>query len=238
MTKPITSFVVLILSTGFIFLYVVPAYNLNQARRNDIESLTKTLSAFSEIRTLIDKTKKNLSNIAPSEMSRFEVFLPEAIDEIRFANNIQSIGTRNRISLSDIKVEGSANGTQKATATSGTSATQGLVGTLSISDKSTAAKMNNTESITARNSTGGGVLSKKYETTKAKFAFTATYETFQLFLNDLEKSLGLMDITALSFIPLPEDKSTLRSGRELANSKVPLPPIYQFTVEMEAYSLK
>ncbi|OHA79369.1 MAG: hypothetical protein A2747_02940 [Candidatus Yonathbacteria bacterium RIFCSPHIGHO2_01_FULL_44_41] len=240
MTKPITSFVVLILSTGFIFFYVVPAYNINRERRDSVGSLTKTLSAFSEISMLVDKTKKNLSSIGPAEMSRLEVFLPEKIDEIRFANNIQSIGTKNRISLSNIKVEGPANGTQKTTTVSGTNAAQGLVGTLSISDKSTAAKINNTEFAVTKSSAGAAVLAKKYATTKAKFTFTATFETFQLFLNDLEKSLGLMDITSLSFVPLPEDKSVPRTGRTSADSKPkgPVSPIYQFTLEMETYLLK
>lgn len=230
MTKPITSFVVLALTAGFIFFYVVPEYKLNNARRSDVESLTKTLSAFSEIRMLVDKTKKNLSSIDSAEMSRFGVFLPEKVDELRFANNIQSIGTRNKISVTDIKVEGPTKGLQKVGPAGGSSNGQGLVNALSISDKATEAKISGTTGATTKSSSSVA-LSKKIAATTAKFSFAATYESFQLFLNDLEKSLGLMDITSLYFIPLPESATA-------KNSKTSAPLIYQFTVEMETYSLK
>lgn len=226
MTKPIISFVVLILSIGFTFFYVVPAYNLNVERRGDIESLSKILSTSSEIRTLIDETKTNLGLIDPTGLASFEVFLPEKIDQIRFANNIQHIGRKNRIILSDIKVEGATNGTMSS-GSSGLSATQGLVNTLSIGSK-----MELAQGTTAPDAQGGNIpLGKKFVTTKASFTFTATYEMFQLFLYDLEKSLGVIDLTEISFVQVPE-----ASGA--SKSKTSSTPMYQFTMAIETYSLK
>lgn len=223
MTKPFISFAVLILSIGFIFFYVVPAYNLNQERRGDILSLTKILSTSSEIKTLIDKTKQNLSGIDPAGLARFEAFLPEKIDAIRFANNIQYIGRKNRIVLSDIKVEEPANDTQKSSTTGGTTATQGVVNTLSVDQA---------QGVTTAQ-TGVGVVTTpgKYATTKATLSFSATYETFQLFLGDLEKSLGLINLTSLSFSLLPGDTTA-------KNPKTSVAPTYQYVMEIETYSLK
>ncbi|MBI5077832.1 MAG: hypothetical protein HZB11_00480 [Candidatus Yonathbacteria bacterium] len=224
MTKPIISFIVLIISSGFAFFYVVPAYNLSQERRDDIVALSKVLSTSGEIKALIDKTKKNMDGIEPSSLSRFEVFLPEKIDAVRFANNIQYIGRKNRIILSDIKVEGPANGTLKNTAPSGVSVTQGIVNTVSLG-----AKINQAQGAYTMNPTIEGkasVSGKKFVSTSANFTFVASYEASQLFLNDLEKSLGLINLTDISFVMLPPD------------SKSKAPPTYQYTVAIETYSLK
>ncbi|MEK7148357.1 MAG: hypothetical protein AAB770_00385 [Patescibacteria group bacterium] len=223
MTKPIVSFITIILSLGFAFFYVVPAYDLNKERRGDIVSLSKILNTSGEIKMLIDKTKKNLSSIDPSESARFEVFLPEKIDTVRFANNIQYIGRKNRIILSDIKVDEPANASPKSTAPGAISATQGLVNTVSLG-----AKINQAQGQTERNLDSTTSSDKKYINTKASFSFTTSYETAQLFLNDLEKSLGLIDITSVSFIMLPSDSKL----------KVVSSPIYKYTVTVETYSLK
>lgn len=227
MTKPIISFIVLLLSIGFSFFYVVPAYNLSQTRRGDIETLAKTLSTSSEIKTLIEKTKRSLGSIDPSALARFEVFLPATIDPVRFANNIQAIGIKNRIILSDIKVEAPGSGVRSKSAT-GTSPAQGVANTLSLG-----AQINKAEAPipTAPNVSPGAPSDKKYETTKASFSFGTTYETFQLFLNDLQTSLGVINITSLSFTQLPEPANATKS-------KTPPPPMYQFMMTIETYSLK
>ena len=226
MTKPIISFVVLVLSIGFTFFYVVPAYNLNVERRGDIESLSKILSTSSEIRTLIDETKTNLGLIDPTGLASFEVFLPEKIDQIRFANNIQYIGRKNGIILSDIKVEGATNGTM-GSGSNGLSATQGLVNALSIGSKIDQAQGATAQNIQGVNDTVG----KRFVTTKASFSFTATYETFQLLLYDLEKSLGVIDLTDLSFVQAQEVTGP-------AKSKTSSAPMYKYTMAIETYSLK
>lgn len=230
MTKPIISFAALIISIVFTFFYVMPAYNLNQERRADVESLKKILSTSSEIKTLINKTKKNLSSIDSSGMTRFGVFLPEKIDPIRLANNIQSIGIKNAIILSGIKVEESASGAQGSKQSGGVNATQGLMNTMSLGAKVDQAQGEATSPGSSARATGGP-SEKKYATTKVTFEFTTTYETFQLFLNDLQSSLGLIELTSLSFAPSAETTGT-------KSTQVSSVPNYRFTMSMETYSLK
>lgn len=227
MTKPIISFVILVLSIGFAFLYVIPAYNLNVERRGDIESLTKILSTSSEIKTLIDQTKTNLGSIERSGLDRFEVFLPERIDPIRFANNIQYIGRKNRIILSDIKVEGSVNGVVASTTPAGVTATQGFIKATSLG-----AQIGKAEGAYDSQSSQTGVqANEKFATTKANFSFTSTFETFQSFLDDLEKSLGVIDVTSLSFSQVTAETSA-------SSPRTPPPPTYQYAMTIETYSLK
>ena len=227
MTKPLISFAVLLLSIGFAFFYVVPAYNLNKERRGDIESLTKILSTSGEIKTLIEKTKKNLSGIDPSGLSRFESFLPSKIDPIRFANNIQYLGRKNRLVLSDIKIEEPASVSKGGVVAGQVGPVQSVLNTLSIGSKIDQAQgsMDNVPALP-----GAETGSSKYATTKATFSFSATYETFLLFLADIEKSLGLINLKSLSFSVLP-DTSTSKSTKTTT-------PIYQYVMEIETYSLK
>lgn len=185
MTNPIISLIVLLLSLGFTFFYVVPEYHSNQERRASVDVLAKALLSTDEIEALINKTKNNLVSIGSTELPRFEVFLPETIDPIRFANNIQTVAGKNGIALKDIRVTSADNADQQDTA------------------NNTSANAKSTEN--------------KYATTKASFTFTASYGAFQLFLNDLERSLGLIKVSYLEFTATPTE---------------------QYSMEIETYSLK
>lgn len=227
MLKPIISLIVVVISIGFIFFNVIPAYELNVARRGDIESLTKILDTSSEIKTLIGKTKDNLNSIEPNILSRFEVFLPAKVDPIRFANNIQAIARDNRIILTNIKVDSAEDLAKLSTTGSGANAAvQGLVNAVSLG-----AQISKAESPILSGVAGGSNAPKgKYVTTKATLTFTTTYESFQLFLNDLERSLGLINVTSLSF-------GETTDGSADKKSKVPTDPVYGFTMTIETYSL-
>lgn len=228
MAKPIISFVSLILSIGFTFLYVIPMYNHTQERRGDIESLSKILSTSSEIKTLITETKENLKGIDTSVLERFNVFLPERIDPVRFANTLQSIGRNNRIILEGIKVTTPPAGTiGKTGVTGGTGAVQGLVNIISLGAQIDKAQGAENQAAVAGSASPFG----KYVATHATFSFVADFETFQLFLNDLERSLGLINLTSLTFSQVSGEASSI-SAREAST------PTYQYTMEIETYSLQ
>lgn len=222
MNKPFISFAVIILSLGFIFWYVVPAYTLHQERQKDVAALSEILKNSGEIPKLIQSTKQNLSTIERSGLDRFEVFLPERIDPIRFANNIESMARKHRIILSDINI---VEGSTAMTSTQPATAAQGLVRTLSLG-----AKMNEAQGVNKEVPSGSPAATSKYGITKATASFLASYETFQLFLNDLEKSLGVIDITSLTFSPASETKTASKSKGATTQ--------YQFALTIQTYSLK
>lgn len=207
MTKPFFSFIIIVISFGFAFFYVRPEYSLVGERRADLDTLMVTSKSSNMIKTLINETEKNLNSVNSVDLARFDIFLPEVIDPIRFANNLQHIGITNGLVLENIKVEEPARNTQ---------------------DSAGLSAGNQPSPITQPQ---GAVLEKKYATTKTNFTFTATYEKFHIFLNDIEKSLGLINITTLSFQPVvetPDPKKIKSVGLQ----------IYQFTVAVETYSLK
>lgn len=232
MNKPLFSFITILLSIGFAFFYVKPEYTLVEGRSANLTTLADIAKGSGRIKKLINDTEKNLNGVDSADLARFDMFLPEVIDPIRFANNIQRIGFTNGVVLENIKVEEPAVGTSKNIGlnSSGQSqqggAIQGVVNTFSMGSKG-----DQTQRTTLDGMISGAVLEKKYATTKTSFGFTSTYEAFGKFLFDIEKSLGLINVTALSFHPSIEttDVKKIKRGS---------PPMYQFTVTIETYSLK
>lgn len=222
MNKPIISFSVIILSLGFAFIYVLPAYRLNEERREDVTSLSNILSTSGEIRMLIESTRMNLGTIEQSALDKFEVFLPERVDTIRFANNVQSVARKNGVILSDIKMAGKID---TATNLQTKTATEGLVRTISLG-----AKINEAQGVSREMAGLEAERRTKYKSTKATLTFSTTHETFQLFLNDLEKSLGVIDVVSLSFVPQALPASTGKAKTA--------PALYDYAMEIETYSLR
>ena len=209
MSNPIFSISIIILSLGFSFFYVKPEYDAVQTRKNDIVMLGETLQSAGQISSLIDQTNTTLNSIDPQKLSRFSVFLPETTDPLVLANNIQHMALVHGILLGKIAVE--------------------------QPDASSQSSTNDGVTITSAPSPAGGVgivaSTAKYVTTKTSFGFTTTNDSFRAFLKDMENSLDIMNITSLTFAPTVSTVST-------SKNKGPVAPRYDYSIEIETYSLK
>lgn len=226
MIKPILSLIIIAFSLGFGFFYAKPKYDQVQGIRADLQKLEQTAQSAKEIKDIIEETGKSLDQVDADDLARFDVFLPETLDGIRFANNLQHIGIVNGLILSDIKVEQQEKQKQQAKPAATEPTAVGAVGKVfsidrPITDGTTPAK-------------GGTEAGAKYNATKASFAFASTYSGFLLFLNDVEKSLGLINITSLSF----KELAAATEEKTVQSVQKDLPPLYQFNIEIETYSLK
>lgn len=226
MFKPIFSFIVLVLSFSFAFLYVMPEYDRAKERRRDLENLSDISKTAEEIETLIGETEEILNSVDSDDRARFAVFLPETSDPVRLANNLQRVGLTNGIVLQDIKVEETVTEAQKSAKSNGSGALQAVANIFSVGGSVDQGK-GSTEGGKAGAVTG----EKKYATTKTSFSFATTHEAFSNFLFDTERSLGLINITALSFVPVPVVTDTKKSKQVVLQ-------LYQYAVTVETYSLK
>lgn len=202
MSNPFYSILIIIVSLGFSFFYVKPEYDTSRGGRDNLATLDATLKNTGQIQTLIDQTANTMSSIDAEKLSRFSVFLPETTDPLRLANNIQHIGLSHGIFLQKIKV-GDPTKLSEAQPVSGS---EGFpVG-----------------GVPAAAST------PKYATIKTTFSFTTSDTAFKAFLGDIEKNLGLMNVTALTFAPV----DTATTGKKTSSNS-----LYQYDVEIETYSL-
>lgn len=216
MLNPFFSLAVIVFTTAFAFFYVAPLYGEVNAQRSDLQLLDKSVKDTEKIKDVISQTAKTMRSIDPLMIKRLEVFLPESIDSVRFVNNIQGVGVKNGLAISNIKIDDKHKdvkvGNAGASAVSGESAmlSQGVLKAPS-SEKE-----------------------EKYVTTKIAFDVIASYEGFRLLVDDLEKSLGLINIKSLSF---QEYNNSSASASKLSRGSAPT-PLYAFKVEIETYSLK
>lgn len=212
MIRPILYIIVIIVSLGFALLNVRPAYSRMEAKRAFLGTLNDASNSTDKIKVLIKQTELELFKIDPVNLEKFNVFLPETIDEIRLINNLSHIGVSNGIVLEDISIEKK----NKKQASSREELSGGkLLALPSFLQGSSASSQNSP-------------FEEKYVTTKARFSFTASYEKALIFFSDLEKSLGIINITALSFFP-QEQKIGGKGGSA--------PVLYRYNLELETYSL-
>lgn len=234
MSKSLISLIIIVLSLAAAFLYVKPEYDLMQGHRADVERLNAIFSKSERIEKLIGETKETLDGVGESERESFSIFLPETTDPIRFANNLQYIGRKNGLVLENIVVEESPNGVQKsAGAVPGTAAQEAVQGAVNVFTIGRKAELSQAayEASLAGGGAEAGATDKKYIPTRASFVLVTTIGSFEMFLNDLERSLRLINITKLSFSLAPE-LSDVKKGKKSG------PPLYQYAITVEAYSLK
>lgn len=220
MFKPIFSLIVIALSVGFLFLYTLPEYDRVQERSDSLVTLTEVFKDADKIESLILETEQTLDSIDSKNRKDFEVFLPETSDPIRLANNLQRLGVDNGIVLEDIKVEKAANDPQKDANLNAAGVLQGVTNVFAFG----AGTQKGSEDAS-------GAGEKNFVATKANFSFVTTSEAFHNFLYDTERSLGLIKVTALSFVPI-------QVATDPKKPKQDAPAIYQYTVAIETYSLK
>lgn len=223
MIKSISALIVIALSVGFGIFSVKPLYDQTEADRQSLQIVNDTFTDVGRINDLIGRTSQTLNVVDSTTLTRFNVFLPETIDPIRMANNLKQIGAKNGLVLMNIKV---AEKTHDLSPQNGTaSSTLGLVANV-LSLERAGVESGSVSTETPQE--------KKYATTKASFTVTATYPGFRLLLEDLEKSLGLFNITSLKF----EQRIDSAAAPVKSNSKTPTPSLYEFSVELETYSLR
>lgn len=222
MIKPILSLIVIIISVSFAFLYVRPAYERLDTKKADLAMLNETLTNADEVQKIIRETKDNMENITPAEYTRFETFLPKKIDEIRFVNNIVHIGLQRDIIVDEIKISKKIEGGANGNIATGAGIATGVSKVFSMNQLS--------DETTANPSSANNVSRGVFSAHNVSFSIIATYPVTLLFLGDLERSLGLINVNTLA---LEEYKDTSKN-KKITGSSVPL---YRSMIEVETYSL-
>lgn len=226
MWKSLISIITIVTATLFSVQYVIPAYRNSKDLQAKLVDLEVVLKDADNAQKLIDETAEVLRGIPEDSATRFSLLVPEELDRLRFSNMLQSMARSRGIILADIKVENISN---DAPALRGAP----------TSDKSTSANLARVFTIdkttTAPQAGEGGAPQKvegNYIATNVSFSFGATYPAFLSFLGDIERSIGIINITELSFEPFPVIVDTGKA------TKGKVEPLYTYRIKAETYSLK
>lgn len=205
MLNPFSSIIIISVSILSIFLYEVPLLNQIKTKEADLQVLEKGLEEANQINNLVDETTKTLKGIDPVIMKRLEVIIPEQLDEVRFANNLYNIGFKNNLFLENIKINKSNKEVKVGLDTQNKKET--------IKDVVIPVPVAINANVSPEN---------KFVMTKISFDLVASYAEFQTLADDMEKSLGIMNIETLEF-----HENTGSSGGK-----------YLYKVELVTYSIK
>lgn len=223
MWKPIISLVIIITSVVFSVNYVLPEYERIQKLKADISVLDKVSKDQKKIDELTAETERILGEIPKDSDEKFSRLIPETVDYIRFANNIKALAFSRGIFLKDLQVV-KDDPTKKIVVGGKETLLDSIKNTLTLD------RASNTLAPNAEVPGASSGKNKKYVTTKATFAFVASYPTFLALLGDLEQSLEIINVTSLSLAPRKEIAGVV--------VKKPSVPLYEYQVEVETYSIK
>ncbi len=203
--KFIFSILLIIISIILFFWIVNPLYSDVSSLRTEVATYNVALNNSKELQATRDQLTENYKNINKLDRERLERFLPNTVNNIRFILEIERIANMHSMPIKNVRFQPervSGDGTPEVNKTP---AKQG------------------TTVVTS----GNQAASLPYGSFPIEFTTEGDYNTFVLFLKDLERNLRLIDIKSISFTVPQADKSGIIN-----------PNIYTYNLKIETYWLK
>ncbi len=159
--KNTTALFLLLLSVALFYTFTSPYYEKVKALSATAAEYQNVLDNLSLIKEKRDELEVNYEQIPKTEVERLAKVLPDNVDTVRLAQELDAIAARYGISMKNVRVDVA-------------SAQNGALPVLPENEK-------------------------PYEKVTLAFSFISNYPNFREFLEDLEKSLRLMDMKSLVF---------------------------------------
>lgn len=199
--KYIFAFVFFIFSGALFFIVIDPIRGEVSMIKSEIALYEQSLESSKSLQRTQDDLINSYNNITEEDKTRLNNFLPDTVNNIRFILEIEQLANLRGMPLRNIKFEANANKADTPMTTT----------TMSLPEMS-------------ENS------NRLYGVFPFEFTVDGNYETFLLFLKDLEHNLRLVDIKSITF-----DVSSVAKEN---NSNPAIPSTLSFTVKVETYWLK
>lgn len=200
--KFIFSISLLIISGLLFFIIVNPLYSSVSELRTEVQTYNLALDNSTELQKTRDGLVDTYKNIKEENREKLEHFLPNTVNNIKFILEVERIANLHSMSIKNIKFDTSKQDASKTTA-------------------------NGTTSVIKSNDPSSAL---PYGTFPIEFTTEGTYDTFSLFLKDLERNLRLVDVKSISF--------TVPTGATDKAGAGPNPNIYSYSLKVETYWLK
>lgn len=169
--KIIFPIISIVVSVGIFLLVGRPLNSDVNTLKNEVKEYNLALSNSMELEKTRDSLIDIYKNITPDNKNRLDLFLPNNASNIELILEIQKIAKEHNLSLNNIKFDvDKTSGNNQPTTTGQTVASSG-----------------NSNSLT------------NYGVFNLDFSVSGDYETFVLFLKDLENNLRLINVKSISF---------------------------------------
>ncbi len=162
--------ILVIASVASFIIFTSPTYKEIKGLNAQAAAYDQALTNAKNLQEVRDSLSAKYYSLSPEEIDRLNKLLPDNVDNIRLIIDIQRVASNYGMLLSSVKFD-----TFKAPTSSASDASvQGSPESIAIDDK-------------------------EYGSFDLEFSTEAPYETFLLFLADLEKSLRIMDVSSITF---------------------------------------
>ncbi len=199
--RSIFSISFIIISIILFFVIVNPMYGEVKQLRTDVKTYNTALSNSTELQKTRDSLIDVYKNVKTEDKERLSHFLPSTIGNIELILEIEKIANLHGMPIKNIKFD-----------------TKSLETTDTPTDNIVVAKADPSDYL-------------PYGVFPMEFIIEGKYDTFLLFLKDLEHNLRLVDVKSISFDVAPS--TTSPTGGIVNNSGV-----YSYTLKVETYWLK
>lgn len=172
MNRNLTATILIILSVALYFTYTSGVWNQAVATKLVNDHYSSAISNAEKLIAVRDKVLKDYNNVGADDRDNLDKMIPNTVDNIRLIINLNSVALQHGFSLKNVTASAKSNGTNSSSNNSVSSAVSG----------------NNSFNIAI----------PTLDTVAVSFSVSAPYQQFISFLQDLEASLRIMDITHLS----------------------------------------
>jgi hypothetical protein len=199
----ILSITFIVVAVALFFVAVNPIYSDVKVLRTDVATYNTALSNSTELQQTRDSLVEIYKNIKKEDRDRLSHFLPSTINNIELILEIEKIANLHGLPIKNISFD--TKNTEKK------------------SESSAASE----EMVVAAEEDPSDYL--PYGVFTMNFVIEGKYDSFLVFLNDLEHNLRLVDIKSVSFtVPVPSANPTDTTN----------PNIYSYKLEVNTYWLK
>ncbi len=185
MFKALTPIIGILVAVGLFFTYVQPTFEDVKMIQSETAQYAQAVDRASELQQRISELRAQQNAISISDLERLEAFLPNRIDEVSLLIDIDALATENNLALSNIKVNAESE--------------SGDEGGAPATDPAMDPTLDPTFDPTANIGTPAGTASSQYTSLDISFTVNGTYNDFRVFLDEIERSLVLMEVADLVF---------------------------------------
>ena len=199
MFKALTPIIGIVIAIGLFFSYIRPTFQDVKSIQNETAEYVQALEKASELQQRINTLKQKQSSISLPNLERLEALLPNRIDEVAVLRDLDTLATAHHLTLGDIKV-----GDKSADKTDG---------------------QNTQKQQTPANAPelSSGARGSQYTTLDISFSVSGIYNDFRFFLQEIESSLVLMEVTKIAFTHSEGDTIPFTLNARLYSLNLPAP---------------
>lgn len=190
MFKALIPIIGILVAVGLFFTYIQPTFKDIKAIQDEAAQYAQATAKAAELQQRINELKQQQSSISLVNLERLEALLPHRVDEVSVLIDIDALATLHNLTLGDIEVGAQQNGSEEGRERSVN--TQG-------ENPLNEGPLNAQITDAARN---------QYSTLDISFSVSGSYNDFRAFLQDIERSLVLMEVAKITFSRSESEETT------------------------------